>query len=333
MSDSTNIKISYLLLFKCLVIWSILTYGIIKTIEIQCINNIAGLFFILSIICYLFIYYFYINSSSYIKFFPYLISTAAILVLYNIINYAIIVQTTLNYREENWDVYFGISIIGFTLASILYAIGLLFKKKIIMYCQITPGKKVNVIIDSIVLSISIILILWSTLYNINFLQYKPPIPFNNWKTIKISDFRGLKKPNETLDGEKRFAFISTSINITKSRNNLKIESLFHPARSYAYNRNLFSKDLLMHEMYHFHITEYYARLLKQRIKIAVNKKKTFDLENLIDISYYGEKVMQSDYDNDSYHGYVLSKQLEWQYKIDSLLGTLKDYSQSIIIIN
>ena len=43
-----------------------------------------------------------------------------------------------------------------------------------------------------------------------------------------------------------------------------------------------------------------------------------------------EHKMQYEYDDETYHGYILEKQVEWQNKIDSSLLSLKNYSETVI---
>jgi len=185
-------------------------------------------------------------------------------------------------------------------------------------------------IDRVLLIFSFIAILVSLLFDFNYLQYKSPIPFKDWKTITIADFRGLKKPNSTLDGMSDFAFITSSIDIQRKSNSIIIVALFHPARSYVYNRNIYSKGLLTHEMYHFHITEYFARLMRKDLTDCIKNEKPYDLDAIEKKYLQREREMQFQYDDETYHSYVLEKQIDWQQKIDSLLIGLKGYSETQI---
>lgn len=185
-------------------------------------------------------------------------------------------------------------------------------------------------IDKFVLTISIVVILITLLWDFNYFRYKAPIAHNDWETIKLNDFRGLRKPFDSLDGESSFAFVSTSICIKKNRRKIEIESLFHPCRSYVYNRKLFSKYLLTHEMYHFHITEYFARLMRKEIQSHIDSGEDIDLNEIKNRILQQEQEFQYQYDDETYHSYVHGKQVEWQNKIDSSLLSLKNYSNTII---
>lgn len=186
------------------------------------------------------------------------------------------------------------------------------------------------ILDRLIVMLSIIVILISVLFDFNYIMYKSPIEHSKWRHIALNDFRGLKRPYVTLDGGTEFAFISTSIRIVENRNSIRIVSLFHPSRSYVYNRNLYSDGLLVHEMYHFHITEYYARLIRKEVKYLVSLDKPMKLNSIKIRNLVEEQKMQYKYDDETYHGYILEKQLEWQNKIDSSLLSLEKYSETII---
>jgi hypothetical protein len=185
-------------------------------------------------------------------------------------------------------------------------------------------------LDRILLIISAMVIIITLLWDFNYLRYKAPIPHKHWETITLNDFRGLKKPFDSLYGESKFAFVSTSIRVKKKHNEIEIETLFHPCRSYVYNRKLFANYLLTHEMYHFHITEYCARMMRKEVKDLLESDNKVNLKEIKNRILIKEQELQYQYDDETYHSYVHSKQVEWQNKIDSSLVSLEKYSNSII---
>lgn len=191
-------------------------------------------------------------------------------------------------------------------------------------------KGVFKIIDRVIIIFSTIGILITILWDFNYVKYKPPIQHKDWERIALNDFRGLNRPHITLYGESKFAFVSTSIRARKSKDKIIIESLFHPCRSYVYNRRLFSKGLLTHEMYHFHITEYCARLFRKDVLEFDEFGIDYNLSKLKRQVLVYERSLQEQYDDETYHSYVHGKQLEWQEKVDSLLKSLDEYSNTII---
>jgi hypothetical protein len=187
--------------------------------------------------------------------------------------------------------------------------------------------------DRFLILISIVGILVTTLWDFNYFNYSKSIPHEDWDKITLNDFKGLKMPKHNLDGETKFAFVSTSIKVKNHNNMLYVESFFHPCRSYVFNRRLFSNELLTHEMYHFHITEYCARLMKKEICDYHEYGIDYNLSKVKRHFMVYEQSLQTQYDDETYHSYVHGKQLEWQKKIDSLLTSVEDYSNPDITLN
>jgi len=180
------------------------------------------------------------------------------------------------------------------------------------------------------IAIGTISLLASIAFHINIFNYARPIEYSNHGVISLKDFKGFKRPNQTLDGGKEFAFTTTSIEWEKKRDEIKIMALFHPSRSYVYNENIVDRLLLQHELYHFHITEYFARQTRKSIEelpIAPSEamiKTTLKTYSLL------EETMQLEYDEQTYHGYILKEQKRWQQKVDSLLISHQNYSNTTI---
>jgi len=177
----------------------------------------------------------------------------------------------------------------------------------------------------------IILLSVAIAFDINYLNYSRPIPYSQLQKIRFSDFRALRKPGMTLNGVNEFAYIKTN-RIIRNLNNgdVEITTYFHPSRSYVFENNIRDRDLLTHELYHFHISEYFTRLLRKEIlespdnisnkMIARLNKKYYELEN----------EMQLKYDEDTYHSYVMHEQKNWEIRTDSLLRSLADFSSPLI---
>lgn len=186
-------------------------------------------------------------------------------------------------------------------------------------------------INTVIFFIACILLAIAIVFDINYFKYKPPINYSKWEEIEWSDFRAIKRPKQTLDGNKNFAFICTEIECKFKEDNLEINTLFHPSRSYTFSEELAGKDLLEHELYHLHITEYWSRLLRKEVLSFKNKANLFEtLEEAVEEFRQKERQMQFLYDEESYHGYILGEQRNWQRKIDSCLFDLKNYSNPII---
>lgn len=161
-----------------------------------------------------------------------------------------------------------------------------------------------------------------TLSHTNYLDYEKPIPFSEYDRIGFKNFRGIELFKKEFNGSKYFAYVVTTIELDKKNNS--VEAYFHPSKSFVYNKKSSSSDLLTHELYHFKITEIFARKTRKEIieKNIINfeEKERVLIKNLID-----EDIFQKKYDFETYHSYVYSKQKEFERTIDSLLFNLEIY--------
>jgi len=176
------------------------------------------------------------------------------------------------------------------------------------------------------------LIIFFTLSRVNYLNYKKPMTFDKINNITFEDFRGFEFFKKSLYGNERFAYIVTSIESHIDDESVRIQSFFHPARSYVYNIHTNSKELLSHELYHFKITELFVRKAKKKI----SELKEYNKENVNDIILKA-KIEVSDYqklyDYDTFHSYVYEEQKKYEKNIDSLLNLLVYFKNPKIRIN
>lgn len=198
--------------------------------------------------------------------------------------------------------------------------------------SVISRSETNNVIDKYLLTISIIIIPLTVLFDTNYIRYKAPIPFSSIDNITFADFRGLLKPKTKFSEHNKIAMIVPLIKVKKSENTVYVESFFYPTRSYVYYKNLFSNVMLKHEMYHFRITEYHARLMRQEIGYTPGARKRKTLNRIKYHIMNKEAEMQNQYDTETEHNLVQSKQIEWQNKIDSLLISLEDYSETIVTL-
>jgi hypothetical protein len=196
---------------------------------------------------------------------------------------------------------------------------------------ITRGK-ITLRINLVIFLSGCLMLAAATLFDVNYLSYKSPMPYSKWREITLADFKGLKRPDQTLDGQSDFAFIVSDVKVKRSDGIIAVTSYFHPARSYVFNDKLQNNDLLIHELYHFHITEYCARLLRKSIILSGKPISDKTLESMKNkIKHYADSL-QYEYDDQTYHSYVVGKQKNWERVIDSCLNSLKGY-ESVIITN
>ena len=169
------------------------------------------------------------------------------------------------------------------------------------------------------------------LNHINFLNYKKPIEYDNVENITFNDFKGFEFFRKSLYGTNRFAYVVTTIDTDIQENEVLIKALFHPSRSFVYNSKINSSELLQHEIYHFRITELFARKIKKRISVIKNPSKGV-IEKIIIKAKSEEKILQKAYDKDTFHSYILKEQKKYEKNIDSLLYLLNKFKQPKIII-
>ncbi|MBT5531003.1 MAG: hypothetical protein HOK35_17755, partial [Cytophagia bacterium] len=122
----------------------------------------------------------------------------------------------------------------------------------------------------------------------------------------------------------------TDIQIKYEDDQICILSRFHPSRSYVYNKNMISRPLLTHELYHFHITEYITRLFRKELTSLDYMPAKREVKSILHLYLDQENQLQTQYDDETYHSYVLGKQQEWQLKIDSLLLITKQYENEVV---
>lgn len=190
----------------------------------------------------------------------------------------------------------------------------------------------NKIRRNLVVIFLLAIVFFVALIRINFLDYEKPIPYARIKQISFENFRGLEFFQKSLYGNKSFAYVYTSIDYKFEGDSVYVQSFFHPSRSYVYNNKVYSKELLVHEMYHFKITELYSRLAKQRISECKHPTEEA-IENIISLVKKEENDFQIRYDDDTFHSYVLFQQKKYEKEVDSLLALYENYKKPKIYID
>lgn len=212
---------------------------------------------------------------------------------------------------------------------ILTLVALAFIPEVIWITQLFRNKAQEANLPRITLRINLVIfILGSVLtavavmYDVNFIRYKAPMEYSEWKNIQWSDFRAIKRPHQTLQGSQTFAFITTEIDIEQSEDYAVVKTWFHPARSYTYSQEFSGQSLMQHELYHLHITEYVAREIRKEFSECESSCST----EFINAYLQRERELQNSYDEETAHGYLLGKQRKWQSRIDSCLLSLDEFS-------
>lgn len=182
----------------------------------------------------------------------------------------------------------------------------------------------------VILGLGILMAFQVLLFDVNVLRYDAPIPYERKDEITLQDFKGLNKPGNTLDGGTEFAFIEVDWKVRQGNGWILVENRFHPARSYVYLDNLYSPDLLQHELVHFQISELYARKFRRELTMEGEQLSNKELKRRLLRYRLLEREEQARYDDETYHGYVLNQQKAWEHRLDSLLQTHAAYEETLI---
>ncbi|NQY29950.1 MAG: hypothetical protein HRT69_10825 [Flavobacteriaceae bacterium] len=106
-----------------------------------------------------------------------------------------------------------------------------------------------------------------------------------------------------------------------------IYAYMSPEISDKLNDSLLDPQLLIHEQYHFNITEYYARLLRKAIiEIGSDEVTIDDVQSLYDKYESKRDSVQIVYDSISEHNVKNHEQRYWELKIDELLRETAYYT-------
>lgn len=198
--------------------------------------------------------------------------------------------------------------------------------------NLAPLRRFKKILRYSFLVFTAIAVIFLVLNRINFLDYKSPMTYDKVDQITFEDFKGLEFFKKTLYGNERFAYIVTTIDSEIKDDYVRIESLFHPSRSFVYKKQIKSKELLTHEIYHFKITELFVRKAKQKIlsQKPIGKEQ---IQKIISEMKLDERKYQYKYDDDTFHSYVFSEQKRYENTVDSLLNLLSEFKDPKIILN
>ncbi|MEO9952329.1 hypothetical protein [Nonlabens sp.] len=193
-------------------------------------------------------------------------------------------------------------------------------------------KRLKLILKISLASIILIAIFIAILSHTNYLDYKKPMTFDQYEDITFKDFKGIELFKKSLYGNERFAYIYTTIDYDINEDHILIQSFFHPSRSFVYDQQTYSEELLRHEKYHFKITELFTRKAKQEISI-LSYTSSSEVLDIIENTYLEEREFQKKYDYDTFHSYVLGEQKKYERQIDSLLLDLQSFNNPKIIID
>ena len=158
----------------------------------------------------------------------------------------------------------------------------------------------------------------------------PPIPWSATRRLAIADFLG--RPSY---GDQLASSTSSDIKAGASCRDFvftgTVQATFDPNTSWFRNPKTASEVLLRHEQLHFDITEMYARVMRQKLvafQAKVNCEKLQPAFNNLTKGVYAEwNREQNRYDQETNHGLVAARQVQWEQQTQVKLEALKAFAQ------
>ncbi len=144
------------------------------------------------------------------------------------------------------------------------------------------------------------------------------------RKLRWEDFRGIPNRADSYVASTNSG-ISFSFSLKESEKGVEVDytvqSNFYPDLSW-YRPDRVNEYILLHEQTHFDISELFARKLRMKLESIEDLSKFKELSE----KYYNEiefqrRQMQRDYDAESDHSNVESKEYEWREFVASELNT------------
>ncbi|MEQ9098451.1 MAG: hypothetical protein RIF36_09500 [Imperialibacter sp.] len=146
-------------------------------------------------------------------------------------------------------------------------------------------------------------------------QFNTIATYTRWTQVGWEHFHGWAKPFTGWA-----AGISSEIYLEydSAKQSWHAYAAMNNLYSWVAERNKNSNDLLLHEQYHFNISEVHSRMLNDYI--AKNPEQSeHDYKLKLSALRSEKNAMQDDYDTEGGHNLISDWQARWEYKIDSML--------------
>lgn len=167
--------------------------------------------------------------------------------------------------------------------------------------------------SKIILSIVLLclIVLLSLMTRVNSKHSERYITLKDINSLTLKDFLGVPQLSSKYD-----ASISTSIGVSRLGDSIYAETIFDRYKSWVYDRFSEDNELLVHEKYHAHITDYGTNalnnlILKKGLSFSEAKYARDSLLSVVNL-------LHSNYDKETKHSLDIESQIYWEYKIDSL---------------
>ena len=152
------------------------------------------------------------------------------------------------------------------------------------------------------------------------------IEWTEYRSLSWDDFRAAADKHSHGDASTAIR-ISAKPYMKKGKLFYDVNAWFLPERSWYKSK---SENLLAHEQLHFDLAELYARKIRYLVsdyrKMGVKDPKKYHaaIQQLLDES----NSIDQQYDSETLHGSLRSKQASWERKVRLEMAILSNYSKS-----
>jgi hypothetical protein len=158
-----------------------------------------------------------------------------------------------------------------------------------------------------------------------------------WKAgvlLTYDDFKGMAKPAGKTDAALTVSTMVFGFNSDGKRIQFEMYSAFDKSQSW-FLPNSKTETVLMHEQAHFDITEWYIRLLRQKVA-SMQFKKGVEYSKVLSKIYKAIQrqcaQVQKRYDFETQHGLDDNMQGLWQAKVADALSELAAFDNESMIV-
>jgi hypothetical protein len=157
------------------------------------------------------------------------------------------------------------------------------------------------------------------------------LEWNEYYDLNWSDFMGTR-PDDAAGDAGTVVQIKAKPFMVKDEIHYDVFALFVKSKSWAEAK---APTLLAHERLHFDIAELYARKIRQRIAElkADNVKKPDVIKLAIQELLQESNEVDMQYDVETLHGAMQSKQAEWEKRVATELAELNKYRKKKRVIS
>lgn len=159
------------------------------------------------------------------------------------------------------------------------------------------------------------------------------ILWDEYRKLSWDDFKGI--PDEVSDYK---AITSSFIGFTSITygDSIVLSIPCYFVKTESWSKNKMGKSLLSHEQLHFDVAEIIARKIRKECSTHISKslEETSNILQSYYDKYYGEywDNINNQYDSETDHGIIESKQKEWEQKIAKELKSLEVYSSPRVVV-